>query len=197
MITYDDLLQASGACRWYRVPYEMPGSNPQSFWGARRPYLSGLSAVRPKVRSPKSPEGMRAQTTQSFPVIRGIGSVLFPLRVSACILIYGSPSSFSRSHAPAGNVGGFFPKRHLGQLFGLKRDARIGAAYCEFVRPMAQARSFTRPLAGRRLILPSPCAGRWKAKLVAPATFWSSLGSNKWRLSVCHRLSQARSFQGW
>ncbi|KAJ1124356.1 hypothetical protein NDU88_002817 [Pleurodeles waltl] len=59
MITYDDPLQASGACRWYRVPYEMPGSNPQSFWGARRPYLSGLSAVRPKVRSPKSPKAQK------------------------------------------------------------------------------------------------------------------------------------------
>ncbi|KAJ1181063.1 hypothetical protein NDU88_006274 [Pleurodeles waltl] len=172
MITYDDPLQASGACRWYRVPYEMPGSNPQSFWGARRPYLSGLSAVRPKVRSPKSPK-----------VQKGCGHrQLSPFRLSGEL---------------AGNVSGFFPKRHLGQLFGLKRDARIGAAYCEFVRPMAQARSFTRPLAGRRLILPAPCAGRWKAKLVAPATFWSSLGSIKWRLSVCHRLSQARSFQGW
>ncbi|KAJ1167591.1 hypothetical protein NDU88_007980 [Pleurodeles waltl] len=118
------------------IPYRPPerAGGTESFTRCRAQTLSpsgepGVRVERTECRQSestkseksKSPKGMRAQTTQSFPVIWGIGSVLFPLRVSACILIYGSPSSFSRSHAPAGNVGnvsGFFPNVTLGSCLG-------------------------------------------------------------------------------
>ncbi|KAJ1208138.1 hypothetical protein NDU88_003527 [Pleurodeles waltl] len=116
----------------YRPPERADGTESFTRCQAQTLSPSGEPGVRiertecrqsesPKPEKSKSPKGMRAQTTQSFPVIRGIGSVLFPLRVYACILIYGSPSSFSRSHAPAGNVGnvgGFFPNVTLGSCLG-------------------------------------------------------------------------------
>ncbi|KAJ1149089.1 hypothetical protein NDU88_001907 [Pleurodeles waltl] len=91
------------------IPYRPPerAGGTESFTRCRAQTLSpsGEPGVRiertecrqsesPKPEKSKSPKGMRAQTTQSFPVIQGIGSVLFPLRVSACILIYGSRLPF-------------------------------------------------------------------------------------------------------
>ncbi|KAJ1101496.1 hypothetical protein NDU88_006563 [Pleurodeles waltl] len=141
---------------------------------------------------------MRAQTTQSFPVIRGIGSVLFPLRVSACILnlrflVFLLPLSRS-----SGQCRRLLPERHLGQLL-LKRDARIGAAYrelCGLRAPEARHRHRHGPLRGL-----SQAAGLSFRPLALGA------GRRNWLLrrsfglllvqkmaAIC--LSQARSFRG-
>ncbi|KAJ1082665.1 hypothetical protein NDU88_002830 [Pleurodeles waltl] len=121
------------------IPYRPPerAGGTESFTRCRAQTLSpsGEPGVRvertecrqsesPKPEKSKSPKGMWAQTTQSFPVIRGIGGQCRQCRR-------------------------LLPERHLGQLLGLKRDARIGAAYRELCGLWApEARHRHGPLRG-------------------------------------------------